>query len=283
MKTKYVLIVLAALLFAAIACNTPGLQDDTELPEVTIPQPADTDTASTDEGAADVTDELQDTPTQGLTDETQTPDATATEEETETPQATDRPSSGEGPAFGDEIYSTNFSTGWVEVTSSDGDTVRGRATPANGGLLFEVDASWGLWVYTQRDDIDQFYAETIATPQSCPASGSSYGLMFQFRDNDNFRAFAVTCSNEYELTNFAETGDRVLATGDLPATINAASGRHTLGVLAKGTTLTLYVDDTEIDSVQVDDMPAGDFGPFVDTATEAITVLFEEMSLYEPE
>lgn len=278
MKTKYVLTVLAALLMAAVACNLPGLQDNSELPEVTIPQPGETAAPS-----GDATDDLQATPTQGLTDETDTPDATSTEEETETTdQATDRPPSG-GPTYGDEIYSTNFSTGWVEVTSSDGEDVRGRAAPTDDGLLFEVDAGWGLWVYTQRDDIDQFYAETTASPQSCPASGSSYGLMFQFRDNDNFRAFAVTCNNEYELTDFSETGDRVLATGDLPATINATSGQHTLGVLAVGSRLTVYVDGVEVDSVQVDDMPAGDFGPFIDTADEAITVLFEEMSLYEPD
>lgn len=292
MTIKRGLLVLACLVLAAAACNLPAASED-EQPSLQTLEAQATLTAGAPTGAATTPAEESaeppastDTPG-GDDEETPTAEATGTETSEPTGTATRRPAtqpSGDGaPEFGDEIYSTDFRTGWVEVTSADQGTIRGRATPTDQGLLFEVEPSWGLWVYTQQDDVSTFYAEVTAAPRDCPPGSSAYGLMFQFRDNDNFRAFAVTCSGDYRLYDFSDTGDVTLAMGELPGGIDTSTGEHTLGVMAQGNRLTVYVDNRQVDAVQVDDMPAGDVGPFVDTFGEGIAVTYRRLAVYEPD
>lgn len=292
MTIKRGLLVLACLVLAAAACNLPVATEE-EQPnlqtieaDATLTAGAVAEVATTPPGGTTEPPASTDTPGE---DEEGTPTAELTETETGEPtgtatqRATTQPPRDAAPDFGAEIYSTDFRTGWVEVTSADQGTIRGRATPTDQGLLFEVEPSWGLWVYTQQDDVSTFYAEVTVAPRECPPGSSAYGLMFQFRDNDNFRAFAVTCSGDYRLYDFSNIGDLTLAMGELPAEIDTATGEHTLGVLARGNQLTVYVDNQQVDSVQVDDMPAGDVGPFVDTFGEGIAVTYRRLAVYEPD
>ena len=271
---RALLCLLITLAAAALACNLPAFRNDggdtpdglTAEPEATEPP----DNAGTPESDDDEP---------GDEEPTETPDDTD-----DTGEAEDRPPvSSEPPEFGDEVYSTDFRTRWVEVTSADDGVVKGRAAPTDGGMLFEVEPSWAMWVYSQQDDISSFYAEMIVQPQICPStSTSSYGLMFHFRDNDNFRAFALTCSGGYRLYDYSASGDAIIASGELPAGVDATTGRHTIAVLAQSNTLALYVDGSLIDTVQVGEMPAGDLGPFVDTESEGVSILFEKLTVYEP-
>jgi len=274
---RALLCLLIALAAAALACNLPAFRDDsgdtpgglTAEPEATEP-PGDAETP--EDGDDEPAEPGDDEPAEPPDD---TDDANGAE---------DRPPvSGEPPEFGDEVYSTDFRTRWVEVTSADDGVVKGRAAPTDGGMLFEVEPSWAMWVYSQQDDISSFYAEIIVQPQACPpTSTSSYGLMFHFRDNDNFRAFALTCSGGYRLYDYNTGGDAIIASGELPAGVDATTGRHTIAVLAQSNTLALYVDGSLIDTVQVGEMPAGDLGPFVDTESDGVSSLFEELTVYEP-
>lgn len=288
MNMKRALLCLLVVLGAAtLACNLPAAREqnggeptvDLEITDV----PADDDVEPpADDG--EPTEDGAEEPTEPGDDETEEPAETDEVEPTETTGTTGPPpAGGERPQVGDEVYSTDFRTRWVEVTSADAGEVKARATPTDAGMLFEVEPSWAMWVYSQQDDIGSFYAEITVQPQTCPStSTSSYGLMFHFRDNDNFRAFALTCSGGYRLYDYSSGGDGVIASGELPAGVDATTGQHTLAVLAQGNALALYMDGSLLETVQVADLPAGDLGPFVDTESEGVSVLFEGLEVYEP-
>src|SRR5690606_10644517 len=124
---RALLCLLIALAAAALACNLPAFRDDsgdtpgglTAEPEATEP-PGDAETP--EDGDDEPAEPGDDEPAEPPDD---TDDANGAE---------DRPPvSGEPPEFGDEVYSTDFRTRWVEVTSADDGVVKGRAAPTDGG------------------------------------------------------------------------------------------------------------------------------------------------------
>jgi hypothetical protein len=173
-------------------------------------------------------------------------------------------------------YESDFRQGWPifndeHVTSQH----------SIDGYLLNVANAWGGWAFTSHIDIATYYAEIAVTPQSCPESQGSYGLIFNHTDSDEFLVFVVECNGTYTLWERTPTArSQTLLSGDLPASLDAKSGEHKLGVLTEGNNLALYVDDIRLGTVSYT-VSGGDFGPYVETTGSSVmSALFTNLSIF---
>lgn len=203
---------------------------------------------------------------------------------TPTPQAETTQEGGGGgaaPAHGDAIYETDFASGWPKYE----DPVLGTINPTSSGYEFHiiVQALWHTTLTLPKDECCiEFYVELDAYPTQCPVGQAWYGMVYHFEDKEHFRMFIVTCSGKWVLYE-RDLANRALelGRGDISG-IDTASGTHTLGLLAKSNTITVYVDNQEFGKVGVPDMPAGDIGPYAETNGAPMTVYFTRMVVYKP-
>ncbi len=256
--------IITTLIAGALACNVP--QPAAPSPAIPTAQPQVNLTPVQTEGPSTIptleTLTATSTPTVGPTDLTAVPSATPS-----------------GPTYGALLYLTDFTTGWVEVTSGE----RGHSRPVASGYEMAVGDHWGHYVYTARVEEASFYAEADVTPTFCPPSRSGYGLMFHFRGDEQFRAFLITCEGSYIVLDHDQETTRVLTRGALPQDIAPSAGNHTLGVQALNRQLTFYVDGVQVAQVEVEAMPAGDVGLYVKTEEEAITVIYTRLAVFAPQ
>ena len=263
---RLVILVAGGLIFAALACNLPTQSEPTALPP--------TDSPSNDEPSveASATAELPDESTPEA-DPTLTPAVAVPSEDQ---NSSEDPGTETSPIYGDAIYETTFRSGWPPVTTDYGSSIQ-----VDGGYQIEVVPDGAHWVFTSQANESVFYAELTAKPVSCPVSGGSYGIIFQYENTNAFRFFMVTCDNQYVLGERAGTRNRTITSGSLPDNSNMAQGEHTIGVWARETTISGYVDGQLADSTTFETMPAGDIGPYVETGEDAATIDFTRLAVYE--
>ncbi|MGF1506690.1 MAG: hypothetical protein ACFB51_16390 [Anaerolineae bacterium] len=181
------------------------------------------------------------------------------------------------PSYGEVQYETSFGLGWPDL---EFDT--GEAYSVTDGYRIDA-ASFALWTFTTQASQASFYAEITAEPQTCPERAGQYGILFHYEDSETFRALVVTCSGRWAV--YERRGENVapvIAEGALPGNLHEASGEHRIGVLAVGTTLTLYVDDVEVGTAAVDALVDGDFGPYVQTDDVPFSVVFSRLIVANP-
>jgi hypothetical protein len=167
-------------------------------------------------------------------------------------------------------------SGWPEIS-----TERGSSRLVDGVYRVEVGPDWAHWVFTTQAVASEFYAEVVATPETCPPSGTTYGIIFQYEDTNAFRFFVVTCDNQYVLGERAGTRNRTIVSGPVPNAGNIAQGEHTVSVWARGSAISGYVDGQFADSATFETMPRGDIGPYVETGEEAAVIEFSRLAVYE--
>lgn len=256
------------LLLASTACNIPGQSEPTVAPATDMPVIEATNTVPPTETPAPTNTEAP------------TAEPTATSEPpTETPASTPTPEppSGEQPVFGEVLYETSFRSGWPDLS-----TDHSTSGPAEDVYRFDVEKDWAHWVFTSQAQVGEFYAELVAAPVTCGANDNAYGMIFQYVDIDAFRYFIVTCGGDYALGERNGTRNRNLVTGTLSEGIaDLATGEHTIGVWARGTTVSGYVDGVLADSTTFEEMPKGDIGPYAETTDETgIIVDFLRLTVY---
>lgn len=260
---RVLFLILGALAAAALACNLPTQAESTSLPPTeassSISQPAESPTATPDT-AEDVASDAT---------ATISPVVAVPGGEQSTVEAAE-------PTYGDAIYETRFLSGWPEIN-----TERGSSRVVDGVYRVEVGPDWAHWVFTTQAIPSEFYAEVVATPETCPANGASYGIIFQYEDSNTFRFFVATCDNQYVLGERAGTRNRAIESGPLPGDSNMAQDEHKVSVWVRGSTISGYVDGQFAGSATFDTMPTGDIGPYVETGEEAAVVSFSRLAIYE--
>jgi len=173
------------------------------------------------------------------------------------------------PTGNDDYIDLEFNSGYMEMT----------------GLT--TLAGWRLPLINQQTDS---YIELTANSGTCKGK-DSYGIIFRvpvFKEPNQGYLFEVTCDGYYRLWKWdGKVGTKGLATALIPwaqsSLINAGADKaNRLGVMAKGNTITLYMNGVALSSVSDSSFSAGFFGTFVRSAETAnYKVKFDSMQYWD--
>jgi len=205
------------------------------------------------------------TPTRLLVAEsTQTPQPQSTRVAAAVPPA--QPTSSAGVLFDDDFSSEQASKdkGW---TFDSGDNVDYTWSASKFSVSVKKK-QWYGWK-SPGDKYDDFGAQVEA--QAAGSDYAEYGLAFRISGSDNgsFYVFAVTTNGKYYLQKrldgaWADT-DPVSSTAS-PA-IKTGTGKNTLGVLARGNEILLFINGTLVNTVTEDSLDSGKIGVFAATGS----------------
>lgn len=297
-KLKLFSIIILALVL--VGCNMPGSQegevdqDDgmaTEIAKILTGTPVEIEPSATpvvEEEPTDVEETEEPTPEPTATEEveeeqTETPEPTETpedEEETATPTEEPTPT-----AVAGDPASTLGEPDWVD-NMEDGD---GWATGfseyssiefEDGYLKLTADQDVDGWRLTWPF-LEDFYLEAKLESPECEGS-DHFGIMFRVPANSNANRgylYGITCDGRYGLRRW----DGQVMYSPIPWTESDAINEgedvvNTLGIMAEGSTLTLYINGQEVDEVTEGSYLAGSFGVFVGgTNADAPTVWVDQI------
>lgn len=157
-----------------------------------------------------------------------------------------------------------------------------------------VNIAGGILTYTQKNpgsysariigrQGDDFYAEVGATPPSNCSTRDGYGLIFRAQDVANYYVFQLDCEGRYRLLRFGGSAANPLIDWTTSSAITRGSRAfNVLGVLAKGSTMTLFVNQTKVDTTTDSAYPNGRFGLWLGSnITRDFTVKFNGMRAFK--
>ena len=239
-----VLIAIASLALAALACQAVTGGGDTEVP-----------------------------PTDVVIDNTPEPVATEAPLDTQEPPATEESGSSDDTLFDDDFREGRSEWG----TGTDSDS---SVEYLNDALNVQVfTGNYVVWTYPNETDYENIHME-VTVINNGSDEDAAFGLFCykQYPIDDSRYYFAVTLGGEYAIAKAAlAQDDEILTNNDRWETSdlipkNAASYR--LGADCGNGTLTLYVDGQQIDSVSDSTYTSGSFALFAWSGEDVKTVNF---------
>jgi hypothetical protein len=153
---------------------------------------------------------------------------------------------------------------------------------ANGSLGMTAinPDGWTGWTLTSPA-ITDFYLEITAKPTACDGL-DSYGPILRSPDATHGYLFAVSCDGQYrfEKVDGNNFSDLIKWTAN-PAIKKGADQSNRLGVMAKGSQFTLFVNGTQVDQVSDSSYGSGVFGLFISSfKTANFTVQVDEVDYW---
>lgn len=269
----FVLVSLLFLLLVACgepATTPPGSASDIDAP----PAEVEAQAVSPDEPRPDEVELAADPPPTEPPSDPSIPAEPELIDEVE--EAVAPPTEAAPPLVGAVVYETDFSSGWPEINSEIG-----NESMVEGG--YQIDTQQAMWTYTTRMSMTAFYAEITASAQECPENTGAFGLAFNYINDEDLKAFVVTCSGSWQVFEKRSASvAQTIAEGGIPFDIDPSS-ELSVGVLGDGATFELFVNNVSVGTVEIDEAPAGDFGPYAQTVTDErpISVLFSSLTVYE--
>lgn len=218
-------------------------------------------------------------PTQNVSATTAAPTSTPAPSATSAPTAT----STEAPTaikVGALIFEETFEAQGLWAIGDAGDSIVNIA----GGILTYTQKSPGSYsvriIGRQGDD---FYAEVGATPPSNCGTLDKYGLIFRAQDVANYYVFQLDCEGRYRLLRFGGTAANPLIDWTASSAITRGSRAfNVLGVQTKGPTMTLFVNQTKLDTATDSAYSTGRFGLWLGSnITRDFAVKFNGMRAYK--
>ena len=164
---------------------------------------------------------------------------------------------------------SNSSCGWDSARSDDGSTGYD-----NGTYHITVHKTqYDMWGNTNSKlNFNDAHIEVDATRNSGPDTGD-FGIICRYQDTNNFYQFMATSDGYYGIlvvkggtqTELASSDAKLQQTG----TINkGATAKNHLRADCVGNTLTLYINGTQVASVNDSTFSSGDVGLFAGTFNE---------------
>lgn len=188
------------------------------------------------------------------------------------------------PAIGDPILKDTLSSGngFGLAGSSYSDDVA-TASVANGVLTLSTNSTTGWRTWRVRPpEFSDAYLEGSLKATFC-ASSDLYGLVFRAPDYTSGKGyyFGVTCDGRYSLSKWedSKTTSLVSLAGD-PVIEQGAGKTNRLGILAKGSSLKLYVNDKLLQEVTDGTFSKGYFGVFVGGFSGGLSVDLDEIAYW---
>jgi hypothetical protein len=248
------------------ATNVSPTEETTQAP--TEPQPTATEAAAT---ATPTLTEVPVTATPGLTlVPSFTPPPSDPRSKLGTADWTDNMDDGTGWPTGENTYTNiDFKDGKLYLTGN---------TTTDG------------WRLATTPKLNNFYIEMKVSTGTC-SGDDRYGIMFRVpvaREANRGYLYGVTCDGKYSLREWDETvGDKGQMTNHVYWTANSAiqtgsNKTNTLGIMAVGDRLILYVNGVLLTEVKDATFTEGSFGIFVGARqTDQFTIGVDEMNYWK--
>jgi hypothetical protein len=175
-------------------------------------------------------------------------------------------------------YPFNVDDGSLD-TESDEDV---RRTFAAGTYRVRVDVSETIGWSELESEASDFYAE-VATYHLDGPLDNELGMLFRYADDDNFYFFAVTSDGYYRLDQQVDGEWVTVIDWQASDAINTGEGSYNLvGLLTEGTSVTLLVNDTVLESVTIDSGPGAGLALGVGTFDDGgVEIAFEDLKLWQ--
>jgi len=177
-------------------------------------------------------------------------------------------------------YEDDFSdpsSGWDDAF--DRNTVKQYG---NNKYYVEVTTSnlvaWGL----ANRDVADFRLQVDATQDSGP-NNNGYGVLFRFRDRDNYYRFDISGEGFFLLSKFYEGEWSTLVPWTASSAINVGQATNMLMVEAIGDRIRVFANGVDLAEAQDDSLAHGNFGFFANTFTDPnLIVSFDNIKLWTP-
>ena len=129
---------------------------------------------------------------------------------------------------------------------------------------------------------ENFYYQGTVRVDACQL-GDYYGLVFRFKDENNFYLFGLACDGRYRLLERVEGEFRPIVDFTFTSTaLIGSNATNLLAVRAEGTQVSLYLNDQFVTQANVLDASAGRFGVFAKSAqTSNLLTEFDELSAWQ--
>ena len=166
------------------------------------------------------------------------------------------------PLYEDEHVSMNIQDGRLEMNAFNAD-------------------KWESWMIS-RPDIENFYLEASAQPDTC-SELDRYGLIARAPQGNQGYLFGFSCDGRYALRKWDGREFTVLIDWTASEFILTGAGQtNRLGLMAQGSTLSLYANGYLLAETTDDSYDRGSFGPFVGSAnTPNFRVNFTEFAYWD--
>ena len=160
------------------------------------------------------------------------------------------------------------------------------------GFTDYADGVYRIWVNTANTDVwanpGKNFTDTIIEVEATKVGGpddNDYGVLCRYQDESNFYFFMISSDGFYGLGKVVE-GEQILIGGEelVPGdNINTGNATNNLRVDCVGSQLTLYVNGTQLTSVEDSSFTSGDVGLLAGTFTEAGTdIHFDNFVVRKP-
>jgi len=243
------------------------------------------------------------TPTLVLTEtpfptETAMPTATTTETPVPTPTSTEtlaptptlpftdtpRPIETQTGTALEILFQDNFAytnTGWDSVRNEDGMTDYDK-----GGYRIQVlDANTDYWANPGLSGLEDV-SITVDVKKLAGPDDNDFAIICRYVDIDNFYAFLASSDGFYGITKVVAGEQEIIGQDELlptDAIVQGADAVNTLRADCIGTTLTFYINGTQVAQEEDNSFSSGDVGLMAGTFDEPGTdVLFDNFVVYKP-
>ena len=177
---------------------------------------------------------------------------------------------------------SNPSSGWDQTTNSDGST-----DYANGGYRILVNTpNLVLWANPYQTLQNDVRIEVDASKSAGPDT-NGFGVICRYSDTDNFYKFIVTSDGYAGISRVSNGAVTVISAPDgkiqTVNNINKGAASNHIRADCVGSTLTLYVNGTQIATATDSTLSGSDTGLFAQTYdTGGVDILFHEFNVYAP-
>jgi hypothetical protein len=150
------------------------------------------------------------------------------------------------------------------------------------GDAFSMNAvsggGWHSWSLGNRR-IGNFYLEALFKVGAC-SGNDKYGLVFRAPDTSQGYFYGISCEGKFSLTRWDSMSLLVEWKPALPLK-SGPNQTNRVGVMAKGTELTLYINGEQVDKINNDRYVEGLFGFYIATFnTVPFNVLVDEVAYW---
>ena len=184
----------------------------------------------------------------------------------------------EGAVYYDDF--SNSSSGWAQYEGSDG--INDYSNDGYRILVNETEYfSWSI--------IDESFGDASIEVQVLGMGGpfdAEAGVVCRYQDDDNFYLTTITADGFYAIAEIVNGDFAVLSGGGEyieTGSINQGNASNALRVDCVGSSITLYVNGTLVDSVTDTSFISGDVGLVAGTFTEAgADISYDDFTVYNP-
>ena len=192
-------------------------------------------------------------------------------------------STGASPTPADILFSDDFSTkdqNWDQAT----DTSRTTDYFNNAYQIIVNNTQSDAWANPKDENFTDVEIEVDATKNGGP-DDNDFGIICRYLDMDKFYYGVISSDGYYGIMKMSSNGGEPIGNDQMLQSdkIIQGSGPNHIRFDCAGSTLTLYVNGTQIDQQTDADYTTGNIGLIAGTfATAGADILFDNIIVYKP-